>query len=228
MSAVEALHERTWPLAGPDGPLHAVMSWPTDREPTHGVLVCPPSPLLGGDLENNVTQALARAAAARGLAALRFDYRNAGRSGGDTGGLPRSEWWHRRTVTHDIQPVIDDARCALAALEGFVPVRLVVGYSFGGIVAALLAAERSDMRVAMICPPLGLHPVPELAQIAERTLIVLAENDEIAPPPRRESLEESHAALRVVRLHAADHFLLDEELAAVEPILDWAVPGEPR
>ncbi|GAG53448.1 unnamed protein product [marine sediment metagenome] len=53
-----------------------------DSSPSSAVAVCHPHPLYGGDMHNSVVVALCRAAASRGIAALRFNFRGVGRSEG--------------------------------------------------------------------------------------------------------------------------------------------------
>jgi len=48
-------------------------------------VVCHPHPLYGGDMRNNVVDALVRALSETGVAAVRFDFRGVGRSGGEHG-----------------------------------------------------------------------------------------------------------------------------------------------
>ena len=144
--------------------------------PAPGVAVCHPHPLYGGDMDNNVVVAACQALAERGIAALRFNFRGAGRSEGvfQEGGGERDDV--RAALTHLASlPEIDAKRVGLA------------GYSFGALVAAEVASGAlrglalvsppvafSDLRVAWGCPALllagdgdSLVPADRLHVIAE-------------------------------------------------------------
>jgi hypothetical protein len=214
-------------IPGPAGNLAGMLTWPAGKEPDLGVLICSPSPLLGGDMENNVTEALARTAAMKGYAALRFDYRNAGRSEDSTEGRPRFEWWHAREETRDCEPVLDDAGAALrAARRFFLPVA-TFGYSFGAWVGWQTAVrEELPVHVA-ICPPLSRLDFAGMGTRGPEVLLVAAGGDELDPPPPQETLKVRFPDACVLRLCDADHFLLGEEHRAAVPALAFlaAVPA---
>ncbi len=136
-----------------EGALHLPASTPAP-----GVVVCHPHPQMGGDMENNVVLAACGALVDRGFAALRFNFRGAGRSDGafDQGEGER-----------------DDVRAALRHLASLPEVDAkrsgLIGYSFGAMVAAEVAGGHlralalvsppvsfADLRVAWGCPALVL------------------------------------------------------------------------
>lgn len=100
-------------------------------------VICHPHPLGGGTMHNGVVTAIARALVARGIMALRFNFRGVGRSEG---------WYdHGRGEQADVagaldwllrQPQVDPWRVSLA------------GYSFGAWVG--LAQAQSDPRIAAV------------------------------------------------------------------------------
>ena len=97
-----------------------------------GAVITHPHPLFGGDMANNVVLTAVRALAARGMSALRFNFRGVGRSTGTYGG--------------GIEEA-DDVAAALAFLKSRTPgPHYVVGYSFGAAVAgrALLKGLSAD------------------------------------------------------------------------------------
>ena len=80
-----------------------------------------PTPCSGADMANNVVLTAVRALAARGMSALRFNFRGVGRSTGTYGGGMEEA---------------DDVAAALAFLKSRTPgPHYVVGYSFGAAVA---------------------------------------------------------------------------------------------
>lgn len=205
---------------GAAGPLECLLTWPARGEPRAGIVVFSPSPLLGGDMENNVTEALAHGAAARGFAALRVNYRNVGRSGGDTGGLPRFEWWHALRESGDFTPALEDARTALAAAAREFEVVALTGYSFGAWIAASLVDDGATLRIGAVAPPLRHHDFRVLESTAVQGVLVVAGSDQLDPPPPAAEIRARFPHLAVHVVADADHFLLDRETEAADPVLD--------
>lgn len=115
-----------------------------DATPAPGVVVCHPHPQYGGDMDNSVVVAVCEALAARGFAALRFNFRGAGASEGefDRGKGERND--AVATLAHVASlPEVDAKRLGLA------------GYSFGAVVAA--EAASGDLRaLALVSPPVAI------------------------------------------------------------------------
>ncbi len=161
-----------------------------DATPAPGVVVCHPHPLYGGDMDNNVVVAACESLAARGIAALRFNFRGVGGSDGafDDGHGERDDV--RATLRHLTSlPEVDAQRVGL------------VGYSFGAMMAAEVASGElhglalisppvasSDLRVAWGCP----------------ALLLAGDMDSLVPPARLQLIAQAPGVeLRVVE--GADH-----------------------
>ena len=69
-------------LSGPAGPLEALVEYPQEVAPSGAAVVCHPHPLHGGTMTNKVAHTLARSFVGSGFAALRFNFRGVGKSGG--------------------------------------------------------------------------------------------------------------------------------------------------
>lgn len=172
-----------------------------------GVAVCHPHPLYGGDMENNVVVALCRALAEGGTAALRFNFRGVGGSGGSYGaGVGERE----------------DARAALEFLAGRPEVdggRLgLAGYSFGAVVA-LGAADERPRALAAVSPPAG---TPASSQVRVPTLLISGDRDDIASARRLPEMAESLGqACEVRSVAGADHFWWGHEEALATAVLEF-------
>jgi alpha/beta superfamily hydrolase len=165
-----------------------------------GAVITHPHPLFGGSMANNVVWTAVRAFAARGLAALRFNFRGVGRSTGTYGGG------------------LDEVEDVAAALE-FLKSRAsgpyyVVGYSFGAAVAgrALLQGLAADGAI-FIAPPIAFMDLSFLPRVPGLRLIAVGDRDELCPLANLQTLlAERQAALPqtpapVVRvIEGADHF----------------------
>lgn len=173
--------------------------------PSPAVVVCHPHPLYGGDMHNSVVVALCQAAAARGIAALRFNFRGVGRSQGSFADGVGERADAAAALAHLRQLLeIDDDRIG------------VVGYSFGAAVALLAAGEGSRAVVAVSTPTIARG----LSEIAIRcpALLVVGEQDEVAPPSRLAGLGQAVGPqAELVVVPGADHFWwgAEDRLAAV-------------
>jgi len=112
-----------------------------EQTPAPGILVCHPHPMYGGDMHNNVVDAVCQTAVENGIAALRFNFRGAGDSEGsyDDGNGERDDVRAALTYLRGL-PEVDSGRVALA------------GYSFGAAVALHATDERLDAFIAVSLP----------------------------------------------------------------------------
>jgi len=169
-----------------------------------GAVITHPHPLFGGDMANNVVLTAVRALAARGMSALRFNFRGVGRSTGTYGG--------------GIDEA-DDLAAALAFLKSRTPgPHYVVGYSFGAAVAsrALLKGLAADGAV-FVAPPIAFMDLSFLPRVPGLRLILVGDRDELCPLPNLQALMapvqpspgETPPEIRVIE--GADHFFSDGE-----------------
>ena len=118
------------PVTFPSGDLtlEGILHLP-ESAPAPGIVVCHPHPQYGGDMHNNVVDALCETAVADGIAALRFNFRGTG----------SSEGHHDHGVGEQ-----NDVRAALSYLRSLPEIDAnrigLAGYSFGAAVG-LRAAE---------------------------------------------------------------------------------------
>lgn len=187
--------------------------------PAGAVLICPPHPFLGGDMDNNVLQALAAALAAAGLPVLRFNYRGIGAS--ETARAldeDQREFWQHSSCPRYEAEIMRDAAGAYAALARLLPgiaAVSVVGYSFGCLPALAIAREAPLARLALISPPLVKWAIDDGAYDLPLPRALFYAPGDFACP--RERIEALHAgATGVHELHAfdaADHFFIGHEAA---------------
>ena len=190
--------------------LEGVLHLPASS-PSPAVAVCHPHPLYGGDMHNSVVVALCRAAAARGIAAFRFNFRGVGRSHGSfADGVGEREDAIAAVALLRQLPEIDSDRVGL------------VGYPFGAA-AALLAADERLRALAAISTPTIARGLSEIA-VRCPALLVVGEEDRVAPPSRLAYLGQavgSQAELVVVP--GADHFWWGAEVSLAAVVSDFLV-----
>jgi alpha/beta superfamily hydrolase len=166
-----------------------------DETPRGIVVVAHPLPTHGGTMRNPLVAALARAVAARGLYALRFNFRGVGESTGEwTGGA--EEW-------RDIADAVAHARAAQPGL----PVG-IAAYSFGAYQTLKWLARGGEVDgVALVGVPLRSVDLTraELPPVPTGTFIVAAENDQFGTA---DELRAELPQARVAEVRGVDHFFV--------------------
>jgi alpha/beta superfamily hydrolase len=189
-----------------DGPAGSLQARLTGSERKKIAVLCHPHPRYGGSMDDGVLGVLAEALEARGISALRFNFRGVGASGGQYDGDGGET---------------DDLRAVIAWMRQTYPEAGLVlgGYSFGaGTVCNLLAEDDPPAleRILLIAPPLGNLPVPE-PDGRTPTDVIVGDADPFVDP----SELAQWTAVQIHRLPGADHFFaghwqsLAETLAAV-------------
>jgi pimeloyl-ACP methyl ester carboxylesterase len=199
--------------------LGASLHRPSD-EASGGVIVCH-GMLSSKESEKHV--AVCEKAAARGLAALRFDFAGRGRSQGDDGDL---------TVSGEVE----DLQAALQLMRelGFARPALV-GSSLGGAVAVLVAAaDREIAALVTAAAPAVLPKRPRAAWGVEAAaldaffddasrhdvgaaaarvtcpwLVIHGADDEVVPPEDARELVRANPSARLIMRPGADHRFAD-------------------
>lgn len=176
---------------------------------THGVVICHPHPLYGGDMDSPVVVRIRDACLTHGLATLRFNFRGVGGSSGTHGG-GRGEQ--------------EDLRAALSALADTTGARAlaVAGYSFGAWVAAVVGGREAGVGgLLLVAPPLAY----DFTCLADRRVPALAvggTEDPYCPAAELERLAARFPWVRLALIDGADHFFfgtLDQLGRAVDA---WA------
>lgn len=198
-----------------EGPAGVLEGLHYDQPDARGVaLICHPNPVKGGTMLNKVVSTLQRTARDAGYITLRFNYRGVGGSGG----------------SHDMNTgEVDDAEAALRWLQAQHPglPLTLLGFSFGGFVAAALASRleqrnESLQRLFMVAPAVSrLDGVP----MAERCSlsIIQPDADEVIDPASvyafSDALERPHELLKVAECGHFFHGRLVELKELVAPRL---------
>lgn len=166
-----------------------------DQAPRGIVVVAHPLPTHGGTMRNPLVASLARAVAARGFYALRFNFRSVGESDG--------EWTDGREEWRDVGDAVEHARATFPEL----PVG-ITAYSFGArMTLRWMEGGGRVAGVALVGVPIRgpeQEPMP-LPAVPEGTFIVAAENDQFG------SADELRRALpkaRIAEVKDVDHFFV--------------------
>jgi alpha/beta superfamily hydrolase len=159
-----------------------------------GVVITHPHPLYGGDMHNNVVNAVARVYQKNGYTTLRFNFRGVGNSQGSHGNGIGEQADVRAAVSY-----LADLRIEQIDLAG---------YSFGAWVNALTTInEPSLASMVMVSPPLAFIDFGVVSDLDRLRLIVTGSRDDIAPP---DLIEKSYAGwnseAQFEIINGADHF----------------------
>jgi uncharacterized protein len=176
-----------------EGSLHL----PEGSGPFATVVVCHPHPRYGGDMYSNVVMAAVHGLNDNGVAALRFNFRGVGRSGG----------------SHDDgKGEQDDVRAALS-YAGSLPETDVsrvglAGYSFGAMMAAAVAGPELPA-LALIALPLhaGVDAHAGLSAYGNSLLLLAGDHDHVCPDSALREMAASLPGPVDTRIVAGtDHF----------------------
>ena len=207
---VQEYHCLAVSISGPEGVLEGNL-WYTDGKPgQEGVLLCPPHPLLAGNMENNVVQAVATHCAGLGLPVLLFNYRAVGKSFKPEPDLPLFEYWNRLDQEGTFSSVISDSRAVMAFCRRYFQRFHLVGYSFGAFIALNLLAEKNEGPISYtaIAPPLEERDFTHLSTLSLPGLLITAAEDLLLK--ERADLVLPPAVQRII-LEETDHFFLGRE-----------------
>ncbi len=199
-------------LAGAAGAIEAVIERPA--EAARGIaLVAHPHPLFGGSLENKVAQTLARAFVELGFIAVRPNFRGAGASEG----------------VHDqgIGEATDLVEVAHAMQQRFGDLSLVLaGYSFGGFVQTLVAAQTNPARLVLVAPAVGRITGGrdyDTGRVPEDTVVIHGHADETVPLSSVLAWANPQE-LPIVVIPGCDHFF-HRKLHVIRAIVKRAWPS---
>lgn len=199
----------------PDGELEGTLHLPDTRAIGGAVVLHG----FGGHPEQPHIVATCEGLAAKGVAALRFAYRD------------------HEPPRMTLASALADASGAIRLLKAHpeVPERLgVVGFSFGGAVAALVAGRDSRVRAAVLAAAPAQFggdtkwkPIAELSRTRARVLLIWGSRDTQVPRASAERysavLSQARVTHRVVTVEGGDHDFdpAGPRAQMVEAVAEW-------
>ena len=186
--------------------LEGVWHFPEDSGTFPAVIVCHPHPLYGGSMSSNVVFNICQALAESYIAALRFNFRGVGKSGGEFGGgVVEQEDVKAALAFVSSTPTIDRKRIGLA------------GYSFGASVALPVAVQDGRVNLlALVSPALLESGGEQLKGYTRPKFIIIGENDAVIEQGElRRLVEDCPEPKQYQVIAGADHFWagFEEEVA---------------
>jgi alpha/beta superfamily hydrolase len=206
-------------IPGHCGRLEGQLLYHSEAAAGTGLIICPPHPLLAGNLENNVVQAVAKKMAAS-MPVLLFNYPAVGKSAAPRPDLPLFEYWNALDQRNDYAMIAEEVKRVVTWSTDYFHRFHLVGYSFGAHMA-LAAITSQALSYTAIAPPLAACDFTALQSLPIPTCLITAENDSLlaAPAllPRQENI--THTIIT-----GADHFFLKREEEIAEQISDFIRP----
>jgi alpha/beta superfamily hydrolase len=207
IAAAGGTHELEARVQSPAAAARAAVAAPIGK-----VVIAPPHPLYGGDIDNPVVRELETAFLERGFETLAFDFRGSGGSSGTQhGGM-------------------DDA-CAdfvsVARAEAAQPLVALAGYSFGACAAVHAAVTLGVTSLVLVAPALGLLDPAALSAYAGRLFIVVGDQDEYAPVAALESALAHLADTQLRVLPDVDHFFMGSQRVRLREALKTVAVLQP-
>lgn len=200
--------------SGAAGHIETVVDLPATA-PRAVAVCCHPHPLYGGTLTNKVIHTVARACAAQGAVAVRFNFRGVGASQGvHDGGVGE---------TDDLVAV---AAWAQARWPGL-PLWLG-GFSFGAYVALRGASRLAPSLLVTVAPPAGRWDFSDITPPRCPWLVVQGSDDELVPASGVVAWARSlQPAAQIVVLEGASHFFHGRLRELQEAVAAFTAAGAP-
>ena len=191
--------------------LEAEVSWPADAGAV--AVLSHPHPLYGGDMWNPLVDHLFRALPAGGIAALRYNFRGTGTSGGS----------HDDGKAEQLDATAAfDAAAQLAAEQsngGGTAAVVSAGWSFGGDVS--LAADHDGLSAWIgIAAPLRIVDPADMAAPRDPRpkLLLVPQHDQFRSPAEATEIASGWTNTRLEVIAGGDHFLMGHARAVADQI----------
>ncbi len=196
--------------------LEGAWHFPQATGSSPAVIVCHPHPLYGGTMSNNVVFAICQGLAQKSIAALRFNFRGVGKSGGTFGGGITEQEDVKAAIAFALStPDIDPKRIGL------------VGYSFGASVALPVAFQDERVNLlALVSPAVSDSGWEQLKKYSKPKLLVVGDEDFVIPLPKfQQHLKDIPEPKQCQVISGADHFWRGYETEVAQKVAQFFVAG---
>ncbi len=166
-----------------------------------GVVICHPHPLYGGEMYNNVVEAIENGFAAKDFTTVRFNFRGVGGSNGRYG-----------DGEGEVKDLISAVQFLKDALDPDAAI-ILAGYSFGAwiCVKATAKMEKYD-GLFLVSYPFAVYEADQLQSFDERIYLVGGDRDDISPVTELLKVYKSMPALyKSLKIIPTDHFYWGKE-----------------
>ena len=179
-----------------------------------GVIVCPPHPLLAGNMDNHVILAMCKAVAQH-MPVLTFNYPAVGKSTSPQPELPLFEIWNALDQKKEYREIVEAAGQVIRWSRKYFTQYHLVGYSFGACMA-LGALTPEALSYTAIAPPLAEEDFSALTALSLPVCLIGAEKDSII---KTQIPEVCCSRFLKCEVQGADHFFRGHELEVAQQIV---------
>jgi alpha/beta superfamily hydrolase len=180
-------------IAGPAGKLQLLQEMPTGPAQALAI-ICHPHPLHGGTLNNKIVHQLARTFNQLGAVSVRFNFRGVGDSAG--------EFDKGRGEVLDLQAVAAWAQRQWPGLPLW-----LAGFSFGGFVAIMAAAQLQPERLVTVAPAVTYFSDTPLRVSMADWLVIQGKDDDVVPAAAVQAfIQSQNPSPALVLVEGAGHF----------------------
>lgn len=215
---VNELYEIQVGITGCHGQLEGRMLYREETAGSIGAILCPPHPLLAGNMENNVIQAVARKVAVL-MPVLLFNYPAVGKSTSPQPELPLFEVWNRLDQKKEYHGIVEEVRQVVAWSNQYFDRYHLIGYSFGAWMA-LTALTSKALTYTAIAPPLAEEDFSALADLSLPVCLITAGEEALVSTQGPEA-NLPHIARTTVP--GANHFFLSRENEVAQTVADFVM-----
>jgi alpha/beta superfamily hydrolase len=193
-------------IPGIDGNLEGRLLYSREEEAEAGMIICPPHPLLAGNMDNNVVQAVAQRMAAS-MPVLLFNYPAVGKSFKPRPELPLFEYWNELDQGNDYGMITEEVKKIMQWSVGYFRRFHLVGYSFGAHMAltAMTTSSLQPLSYSAIAPPLAEYDFAGMHTLSMPGHVIRAEHDGLLAAPT-ELPTQKH--ITHTTISGTDHFFL--------------------
>jgi alpha/beta superfamily hydrolase len=215
----EDLHVVQLAIPGGCGQLEGRLLYRKESSERIGAIICPPHPLLAGNMDNNVVQVVAQRVA-QTMPVLLFNYPAVGKSTNPQPGLPLFEVWNTLDQNKDYGSIVEEVRQVIAWSGSYFRHYHLIGYSFGACMA-LAAMTGEALSYTAIAPPLIEEDFSALPLLTLPICLITAEQETLLVSP---DLQLNQHHITFISIQDADHFFLDQEVTVARKILNFLAP----
>ncbi|MDD2463581.1 MAG: hypothetical protein PHI97_06255 [Desulfobulbus sp.] len=215
---IEQLHMLELDIPGGCGRLEGRLYYGEDAAEGIGMILCSPHPLLAGNMDNNVIQAIAQAVAVH-MPVLMFNYPAVGKSTSPQPGLPLFEVWNALDQEKTYHGIAQEVSRVIGWSKTYFPQYHLVGYSFGACMA-LAALTPEALSYTAIAPPLLEEDFSRLPTFSLPICLIAAERDNLVA---EQVLHPHQSHIKQVTIQGADHFFRGSEQEVSRWIVDFVM-----
>ena len=216
---VDTLHSVQTSITGHCGRLEGRLYYGTQADKGFGMIICPPHPLLAGNMDNNVVQAVARTAAEH-MPVLMFNYPAVGKSSSPRPGIPLFEVWNDLDRKKEYKGIVREVGLVIEWSKNYFPHYHMVGYSFGACMA-LAALTAEALSYIAIAPPLAEEDFSPLSMLTLPLCCIRAQDDSLLSAQRPEN---KYPHLSTLEIPGADHFFRGKEEDVAQRVVAFITP----